>query len=105
MDSSKYRKHAYIGERQDFKRLTRLRNSLGLVLAASMAVIYFAFIFLVAFSPSALARPIAEGSAISIGIVVGVAIMASGFLLTAIYVVVATTCLDPLVEKISGDNQ
>ncbi|MGX5668948.1 DUF485 domain-containing protein [Rhizobium daejeonense] len=89
-----------IAERRDFKHLSSLRNRLGAALASSMALIYFAFIALVAFSPATLAKPVTAASSISIGIVVGVAIMASGFLLTAIYVVFASTRLDPLVEEI-----
>ncbi|WHS33897.1 DUF485 domain-containing protein [Brucella sp. NM4] len=93
-----------IAQRDDFKRLSSLRNRLGFILAFSMALIYFAFIGTVAFSPASLAEPVRPGSAVSIGIVVGVAIMASGFLLTAIYVVFASVRLDPLVEKIRGGS-
>lgn len=100
MDTHKPTDHGAIADRSDFRKLSSERNRLGVGLAAAMAVIYFTFISLVAFFPATLAHPVVPGSAISVGVIVGIAIMASGFILTAIYVVYASTRIDPMVENL-----
>lgn len=100
MDTQNPQNLAAIADRADFRRLSKSRNRLGGGLAIAMAAIYFTFISLVAFSPSTLGKPIGDGSSISVGIVLGVAIMASGFVLTAIYVIYASSRLDALVEVV-----
>ena len=94
-----------IAEHPDFRLLSKARNRLGVGLAVAMAAIYFTFISLVAFSPATLAIPISDGSALSIGIIVGVAIMASGFILTAVYVVYSSTRLDALVDVVKRSSR
>ncbi|TPK75274.1 DUF485 domain-containing protein [Mesorhizobium sp. B2-4-17] len=89
-----------IAERRDFRELCAKRKRLGNSLAIAMAVIYFTFIGLVAFAPAVLATPIASGSAISVGIITGVGIMISGFVLTAIYVAYASAHLDAMVDAL-----
>lgn len=89
-----------IASRSDFRKLSAARNKLGNGLAVVMAAIYFTFICMVAFSPATLARPISPGSSISIGIVVGVAVMTSGFVLTAIYVFYASSRLYAMVKAV-----
>lgn len=89
-----------IASRNDFRKLSAARKRLGNGLAVIMAAIYFTFICMVAFSPVTLAQPVATGSSISVGIVVGVAVMASGFVLTAIYVFYASSRLDGMVKAV-----
>lgn len=89
-----------IASRSDFLKLSIARNRLGNGLAFVMAAVYFAFICMVAFWPATLAQPIATGSSISIGIAIGVGVMASGFALTAIYVFYASSRLDAMVKAI-----
>lgn len=92
-----------IAGRSDFRKLSSERNFLGFSLALVMALIYFTFISIVAFSPETLARPIVPGSAVSIGILAGIATMASGFILTAIYVVYASSRIEPMVDDLKGN--
>lgn len=94
-----------ISERSDFRTLSSQRNFLGFSLALAMAVIYFTFITIVAFSPATLAHPILPGSAVSIGILAGITIMGSGFILTAIYVVYASSRIDPMVAALKEKLQ
>ena len=94
-----------IADQPSFARLSRRRIWLGAILATTMATLYFAFIATVAFAPTILGLPIASGSTISLGVVFGVGLMCFGLLLTAIYVVYATTRLDPLVAELKGDFQ
>lgn len=100
MDNVRKKNLESIAARSSFNTLCSARNRLGTVLAIAMATIYFAFISTVAFSPGALGRPIFAGSSISIGIAVGVGIMVTGFILTAIYVIYASRRLDPMVEAL-----
>lgn len=91
---------AAISERKDFRQLSRSRNRLGATLAIVMAIIYFAFILMVAFYPATLGSPIAPQETMSLGVVLGVAVMAVGFLLTAFYVIYASSRLDEMVAAI-----
>ncbi|PZM08011.1 DUF485 domain-containing protein [Rhizobium tubonense] len=89
-----------IGTSAIFLRLSSQRNRLGTSLAFTMATLYFAFIFLVAFSPATLGAPIFASSVVSLGVLVGVGIMVTALALTAIYVVYATVRIDPLVRAV-----
>jgi uncharacterized membrane protein (DUF485 family) len=79
-----------------FRRLVFERRCLGGVLAVAMAAVYFAYILTIAFRPSLLGVPVHTNSVVTWGIVVGVALLSFGFVLTAIYVLVANTRLDAL---------
>ena len=74
-----------------YQQLSVERLRLGLWLSAAMAGIYFAYILTVAFDPQALGTPISSGAVMTWGLVAGLAIIVSGFLLTALYVVLANT--------------
>lgn len=86
-----------------FRRLAFERRCLGVGLAVTMATAYFAYILTIAFAPAALGAPIANGSILTWGVVVGVALLSFGFLLTATYVVVANTRLDTLSRQLRED--
>ncbi len=92
-----------ISGHQIFRRLCFERRCLGLGLATAMAAAYFAYILTIAFRPALLGAPVRDGSVITWGIVVGVALLVLGFLLTAIYVVVANTRLDDLSRRLQED--
>jgi uncharacterized membrane protein (DUF485 family) len=79
-----------------FHQLVRQRAMLGWGLAGVMTASYFAFILCVAFRPELLGRPIAAGWTTSCGVVVGVAVIALGFVLTAAYVLCANARFDAL---------
>lgn len=79
-----------------FQELVRTRSTLAWSLSALMLGIYLAFILLVAFAPGVLARPIAEGSVITVGIPVGLLVIISAFVLTGVYVYRANTRFDDL---------
>ena len=68
-----------------------------------MAVIYFAYILTIAFDPQALGTPIASGTVMTWGLVAGVGVILSGFLLTALYVVLANARFDVLNERLMED--
>ena len=68
-----------------FADLIRRRSRFAWQLSGAMLAIYFAFILAIAFEPGLLGMPIGDG-VMTVGIPVGVLIIISAFVLTAIYV-------------------
>ncbi|MGA8496218.1 MAG: DUF485 domain-containing protein [Xanthobacteraceae bacterium] len=88
----------------NFKKLVHDRTSFGWTMSIIMLVIYYGFIALVAFAPSVIAVKIA--GSITLGIVLGLAIILAAILLTGIYVMRANAEYDDLtaaiVAKVKG---
>jgi uncharacterized membrane protein (DUF485 family) len=78
----------------------RLRVSLGLT--AAMLVVYFGFILLIAFAPGFLGRRITDG--LSVGIVLGVVVILSTWVLTWTYVRWANRVYEPAIQKLEGST-
>ena len=83
----------------NYQKLVADRSSLGKTLSIVIIVLYFGFILLVAFAPGLLGASL-MGGVTTIGIVVGVAVILSAFLLTGIYVARANSTFDALTLKI-----
>lgn len=88
-----------------FTALTRIRARWAWGLSALILLMYFAFILLIAFAPSVLAKPVAAGSVITVGIPVGVVIILLAFVLTGVYVHQANTRFDALNQQIKDSLQ
>jgi cation/acetate symporter len=86
-----------------YHQLSSERRRLGLFLAALMAIVYFLFILTIAFDPQALGRPISADTVVTWGIVVGLGIIALGFVLTAVYVTWANSRFDALTDRLRED--
>lgn len=86
-----------------FQRLVARRRRFAWTLTAAMLVIYFGFIALVAFAPRWLGAPL--GGVITVGIPVGLAVIVSAFLLTALYVHRANSEFDALTREIADQVQ
>jgi uncharacterized membrane protein (DUF485 family) len=82
-----------------YQQLVAERSSLGITLSIAMMVIYFGFILLVAFAPGFLGASL-TGGVTTVGIVVGLLVIVSAFLLTAVYVIRANGTYDTLTEQI-----
>ena len=82
-----------------FQELVAARKSLSWSLTVLMIVIYFGFILLVAFDPKFLGTPIGNGVT-TVGIPVGLLVIASAFVLTGIYVRRANSEFDPITRQI-----
>jgi uncharacterized membrane protein (DUF485 family) len=82
----------------NYQRLVSERRSLGWTLAIITLIMYYGYIAIVAFAPSVIAVPL-FGS-ITVGIVLGVAIILASILLTGIYVVRANAEYDDLTNSI-----
>ena len=83
-----------------FQALVRARARLGWTLTAVMLAIYYGFILLIAYDGSFLAQIVA-GSATSLGLVVGLGVLLSAFVLVAIYVAVANTKFDRMAAELN----
>lgn len=81
-----------------FAELERRRTSFSWTLTVIMLLIYFAFIFLVAFAPSVMATPVA--GVITLGFPIGILVILSAVVLTGIYVVRANGEFDRLTTQI-----
>ena len=83
----------------DYKELVRRRSSFGWTLSLIMLVIYFGFILLVAYAPKFLGIRLGTGVT-TIGIPIGLFVIVSAFVLTAIYVSKANSKYDALIRRI-----
>ena len=82
----------------NYLKLVSERKSLGWTLAIITLIMYYGYIAIVAFAPSVIAVPL-FGS-ITIGMVLGVAIILASILLTGIYVLRANSEYDELTNAI-----
>ncbi|MBV1798058.1 DUF485 domain-containing protein [Siccirubricoccus sp. G192] len=85
-----------------FQELVRTRSGFAWTLAVIMLVIYLGFILLVAFAHDLMAMKIG-GGVTSLGIVLGLVVIVSAFLLTGIYVHRANTRFDDLTRDLTKE--
>jgi uncharacterized membrane protein (DUF485 family) len=91
-----------------FKELVETRRSLGWSLTLSMLSIYFGFILMVAFNKDLenfLGTPLRHGSVATVGIIVGLLVIISAFVLTGIYVKKANARYDELTREIVEESK
>jgi uncharacterized membrane protein (DUF485 family) len=82
-----------------FQELVAKRTRFAWTLSAAMLVIYFGFIFIIAFAPKFLGTPIGSGVT-TIGIPIGLFVIVSAFVLTGIYVRRANSEFDTITREI-----
>lgn len=83
---------------EDFRSLSRQKNTISVILTILELVLYFGFIALIAFNKPFLASKIS--GAISIGIPIAVATIFLSWVLTGIYIYWANSKYDVLVKKV-----
>ncbi len=83
--------------------LARARRRVAGALTAAMIVLYFGFIALIAFRPAVLARRVTDG--LSLGILLGAAVIVVSWLLTWVYVRWANRHYDTALKAIGGPGQ
>ena len=91
-----------IFDNANFQALVGERTRFGVTLTIVMLVIYYGFILLVAFGKGFLATKIG-GGVTTIGMVIGLAVILSAFVLTGIYTQRANSRYDDLAEKLRKD--
>ena len=89
----------------EFQQLSRRRSAYGWRMAIIMMLAYFAFILVIAYAPSLFATKIMAGSPISLGILLGFALLVFSFVLTGLYVHKANTVFDAATRKIKEAHQ
>ena len=85
-----------------FQELVRTRSGFAWTLATLMLAIYLGFILLVAFAPGLMAVKVG-GGVTSLGIVLGLVVIVSAFLLTGIYVQRANSRFDGLTRDLTKE--
>ena len=81
----------------EFKELARRKNSFSMMLTIIMMLIYFGFIFLMAFAPDVLKTKVGNAT---LGIPVGIGAIVFAWLLTGVYVRWANSEYDSRVARI-----
>jgi uncharacterized membrane protein (DUF485 family) len=94
--------HDRILSHPKFQELVQERSGFAWVLSIVMLAIYLGFILLVAFAQDLLATKIG-GGATSLGILLGLAVIVSAFVLTGIYVQRANGRFDDLTRDLSKE--
>lgn len=84
----------------EFKSLASQKNTVSLILTIIELVLYFGFIGLIAYDKGFLAKKIAEGSAITIGIPIAVGVIILSWVLTGIYIFWANSSYDEMVKRV-----
>ena len=85
-----------------FQELVRRRSGFAWTLSVVMLVIYLGFILLVAFARDLMAMRIGSGVT-SLGIVLGLIVIVSAFVLTGIYVQRANSQFDDLTDELTRE--
>jgi uncharacterized membrane protein (DUF485 family) len=89
-------------ESADFRHLIARRWRVSVLLSVLLFVLYYGYITLVAVNRPLLSRPVAAGSATTIGIPLGAAVIVGAWLLTAAYVVWANRYFDREAARLRG---
>jgi uncharacterized membrane protein (DUF485 family) len=82
----------------NYKTLVKERTAFGWTLAIITLVLYYGYIAIVAFAPALIATKVS--GAITIGIILGVALIVLSIVLTGIYVLRANSRYDDLTRAI-----
>ena len=83
-----------------YRRLVASRRRFSFTLTALMIATYYGFILLVALAPHLLARPLYQGATTTVGVLMGVGIIAVAIALTGWYVLRANRTLDPSMSAL-----
>jgi len=87
-------------ETKEFRELVSKKNRISILLTALELIMYFGFVFVLAFKRELLSQKITEG--LTVGIPVGIAIIVLSWLLTGVYVFWANAFYDKVVEQIKN---
>lgn len=93
-----------------FQQLVATRGRYAWTLSLIVLAVFYGFVLLVAFNPKLIGSAVSDGSAWTIGIVGGLTIFVSFWLLTAMYVRRANTEFDAITKEViheawQGQNQ
>lgn len=83
-----------------FQLLVARRSRYAWLLSFTVLIVFYGFVMTVAFNPQAIGQPVSEGSMWTRGIVFGLFIFVSFWILTALYVRRANGEFDALTQEI-----
>lgn len=83
-----------------FKAMEKQKSILGWSFSAVMFFVYVAFIWTIGTSPETLGAKMSEGSIITVGIYLGVAMIIFAFLITLIYVWLANGKFEDMTQDV-----
>ncbi|MEX8513278.1 MAG: DUF485 domain-containing protein [Leptothrix ochracea] len=92
-----------IRENPHFDTLVKARSQLSWTLVAVVLILFYGLILVVAFNPSLMGQRLAEGSVVTLGVILILAMFILFWILTAFYVRRANTEFDDLTQKIVDD--
>jgi uncharacterized membrane protein (DUF485 family) len=92
-----------VSEDPRYRELVRRRSRFTWLLTAAILIVFFGYILLIAFDRAFLARPLAPGSATTLGIPIGIGVIVAGIVLTGLYVWRADKVFDPIIRSIRAD--
>ncbi len=92
-----------IRENPDFTTLVKARSQLSWTLVAVVLVLFYGLILVVAFNPQMMGQRLAEGSMVTLGVILILAMFVLFWVLTAFYVRRANTRFDELTRNIVDD--
>jgi uncharacterized membrane protein (DUF485 family) len=87
-------------EDEEFKSLSKQKDTVSLILTLLELFIYFGFISLIAFNKPFLASKLSGD--ITVGIPIGIGVIVLSWILTGIYVNWANKKYDPMVENVKN---
>ncbi len=83
-----------------FQELVAKRGRFAWTLAFIVLTMFYGFVMTVAFNPGVLGQPVAEGSRLTVGVVVELFMFVFFWVLTAVYVRRANTEFDAITQEI-----
>ena len=94
--------HRRVLNNPKFQELVRERSGFAWMLSGAVLIIYYGFILMVAFAKPLLAAKVGSGVT-SVGIVIGLGVIVSAFVLTGLYVQRANGRFDELTRNVVKD--
>jgi len=92
--------YARIRQNPKFQELVARRSRYSWTLSAIVVAIFYGFVMLVAFNPSAVGAPLSEGSMWTVGVAFGLCIFVGFWLMTAMYVRRANGEFDAISQEV-----
>jgi uncharacterized membrane protein (DUF485 family) len=81
-----------------FNELVRKRNRFAFTLSAIVLIVYYTFVLFAATSGAGFATPVAQGSAVVVGLLIGWGIQIFSFVMTGVYVNRANSQFDAMTK-------
>lgn len=86
-----------------FRQLVATRGRYAWTLAGVVLAMFYGYVMTVAFNPAVLARPVAAGAALTVGVAAELFMFISFWLLTALYVRRANSEFDALAKEVINE--